>query len=91
MNAQACPHYDSDTKGVPRRADFRDMVLKRGGMAVAIDNRCALAIVDDEFRVVAVYDTARAFKLYRSRGAIVETELRNRDEWRPFSALLQRD
>ena len=91
VNALACPHYDSDTKGVPRRADFRAMVLKRGGMAVAIDNRCALAFVDDGFRVIAENDSARAYKLYRFRGAIVETELDSRDEWRPLSALLQRD
>jgi dipeptidase E len=91
VNALACPHYDSDTMGVPRRDDFKGMVLKRGGMAVGIENRCALAFVDDQFRVVAQDDAARAFKLYRSRGAIVEAELQNREEWLPLSALLQRD
>ncbi|MDP6663824.1 MAG: peptidase E [SAR202 cluster bacterium] len=88
VDALACPHYDSDTRGVPRREDFRRMVLKRGGPAVAIDNDCAIAFRDDSYQVVSARAGAGAFRLRRERGAIVEEPLPNNGEWSPISEIL---
>ena len=57
----ACPHYNGETAGVPRRQSFHDMVRKKGGTGIAIDNDCALAFVEDGYRVVSSSPDAGAY------------------------------
>ena len=35
-----CPHYDSETLGVPRKNRFRNMIQKIGGIGISIDENC---------------------------------------------------
>jgi dipeptidase E len=37
-----CPHYNSMTRGVPRRKAFRKMIRKIGGTGIALENNCAI-------------------------------------------------
>ena len=83
----ACPHYDSDTKGVPRRGDFHNMMLKHSDPGIAIDNRCALVMLDDDYRVVSATDTAGAYKLTKHRGSLVEEPIAQSDHWEPIENL----
>ncbi len=88
VDALTCPHYDSDTGGVPRRQDFHEMVLKRSGPAVAIDNDCAIAFRDDSYQVVSARPCAGAYRLRREHGTIVGEPLPNDGEWSPISQIL---
>lgn len=63
-----CPHYNSRTRGVPRRKDFRDMIRKMGGTGIAIENNCALEFVDGRYRVISLSPNARAYRVHRSGG-----------------------
>ena len=83
----ACPHYDSDTKGVARRADFHKMMLKHSDPGIAIDNRCALVVVDDEYRVISATETAGAYKLTKRGGSVVEEPISSSDNWEPVANL----
>ena len=49
----ACPHYNGDTGGVPRRDDFHDMMRRKGGRGIAIDNDCAVVFSDDGYKVMS--------------------------------------
>ncbi len=49
-DASGCPHYESATAGIERRDDFQRMTRKHSGIGIAIDDFCALEIVDDTCR-----------------------------------------
>lgn len=83
----ACPHYDSDTQGVPRRADFHNMMLKHSDPGIAIDNRCALAVLDDGYKVISATDTAGAYRLTKRGGSVIEETIDQSDSWQPIEDL----
>ena len=89
VEAFACPHYDSATAGVKREQDFHEMVLKYGG-GIAIDNNCALELVDDGYRVITSQPGASAYRVRRSRGQLVKEELEQSAGFAPLSDLLRR-
>ena len=69
-----CPHYNSMTRGIPRRKHFRRMIHKMGGVGVAIENNCAIVFVDGRIhRVITSKNYAHAYLLYK-RGRRVVTE-----------------
>ena len=69
-----CPHYNSMTRGIPRRKHFRKMIGKTGGSGIAIENNCAIVFVDGRVdKVIASKDYARAYRL-EARGGKVVTE-----------------
>ena len=86
----ACPHYNGETAGVPRRRSFLDMVKKRGGFGVAIDNDCAIAFVDDGYRVLSAAPGAGAYTLFVQNGEVVERPLPPAEEYMPVSNLYRR-
>ena len=69
LSGLACPHYNGDTAGVPRRQDFHDMLKRKGGNGLAIDNDCAVAFTSDGYRVIAASSGAGAYSLYVQGGA----------------------
>lgn len=83
----ACPHYDSDTKGVPRKNDFHNMVRKYNVPAIAIDNRCAFAVSGDRYRIITATDFAGAYKLSKHEDKIVEEPIQKSLDWNPITNL----
>jgi len=72
-----CPHYNGRTRGVPRRIDFQQMIRKIGGIGIAIENNCALEFIDGRFyRVIGSKANARAYRLRKSGGIVVEEQIR---------------
>ena len=67
-----CPHYNSMTRGIPRRKHFRDMIGRTGSLGIAIENNCAMRLIDGRFyKVIASKSYSQAYRLYKS-GRIVE-------------------
>ena len=61
-----CPHYNSRTRGVPRRKDFRDMIRRTGGIGIAIENNCAVEFIDGRlYKVITSKNYARAYRVYK--------------------------
>jgi dipeptidase E len=66
-----CPHYNSMTRGIPRRKDFREMIRKTGEMGIAIENNCAIEFIDGLFyRVISSRNYAQAYRVYKSGGDV---------------------
>ena len=86
----ACPHYNGETDGVPRRESFHNMVRKKGGIGVAIDNDCAIAFVDNGYKVLSAAQDAAAYTLFVKDGEVVERKIESVEEYRPVSNLYQR-
>lgn len=83
----ACPHYNGDTGGVPRRDDFHDMMRRKGGRGIAIDNDCAIVFTDDGYKVVSTNETSGAYSLRVERGQTLERRLPVLDDYSPMDTL----
>jgi dipeptidase E len=83
-----CPHYDSKTRGIPRRKDFRDMIRKTGGIGIAIENNCAIEFIDGKFyRVIRSKSYARAYRVYKRGGEVVAERIRPEKQLAPIEFL----
>ena len=98
LKGLACPHYNGDTAGVPRRQDFHEMMtrqLKAGhvksrGDGLAIDNDCAVAFTSEGYRVIAASPGSGAYSLRVERGEVIERRLPVSDDYRPIETLYER-
>ena len=68
----ACPHYDAEKS---RRPSLRRMIKERGGMSIALENCTAFEVADDKYRILTSSRKARAYRVYKLKGKIVEEEL----------------
>lgn len=66
-----CPHFDGHTLGVPRKKHFERMIGKIGGMGIAIENDCAIAFVDNGFRVIPAKKNAGAYRVFKKKEKVV--------------------
>ena len=86
IDAVACPHYD----GPDRDKRFQNMIRKRGGLGIALDNNCALAVVDDAYRILAAGKEARAYRVFKQEGEVVTEVIQRKPRWSPLSNLVTR-
>lgn len=83
-----CPHYDSDTLGVPRRESFQQMMGQYGGVGIALDDNCALEVIDGKFfKILTSNASAGAYKIYREQGNVISVPIRQAKELLPLAEL----
>ncbi len=86
-----CPHYNSMTRGIPRRKHFRDMIRKTGGIGIAIENNCAIEFIDGRFyRVISSKNYSRAYRVYTSGGEVVAEQIHQEKQLAPVESLTHR-
>lgn len=91
INGVHCPHYNSLTRGVPRRKDFREMIRRIGGIGIAIENNCAIEFIDDRFyRVITSRSYSRAYCVYKSGGDVVAEQIPKEEQLAPVESLTHR-
>lgn len=66
------------------------MVKKRGGTGIAIDNDCAIAFVEDGYKVLSATSDAAAYTLFVQEGEVVEKAIALSEEYLPAVNLYQR-
>ena len=88
VDALGCPHYDSATAGIERRDDFQAMMRRHSDIGLAIDDFCALEIVDGTYRVITSREGAGAYKLTKHRGRITEAPIPQSEQYQPLAPLL---
>jgi len=65
INAVFCPHFDSE----PHREDYlRELMRKTKGPAIAVDDCCAIEIIDDKYRIISSVESANAYKVFWENG-----------------------
>ena len=79
------PHYDVEKD---RRPGLKKIMQKTSGIAIAIDNCCAVEFIDDTYRVIASKPTAKAYKVYWKAGKYHEEEIRQHKDFAPLSGLM---
>lgn len=89
INGVLCPHYNGMTRGVPRRRDFRRMMDRIGGTGIALENNCAIEVVDGAlYRVIASKPYPRAYKVQRMGGSVVAQQILKQEQFAPLKPLL---
>ena len=91
VDALGCPHYDSETAGVRREDDFQAMVRRHSDVGIAIDDRCALEVVDGAYRVITSRAAAGAYTLTKRRGGLAIRRIEQRAGYEPIAGLLGRE
>jgi dipeptidase E len=85
-----CPHYNSMTRGVPRRSDFQAMIRRIGGIGIALENNCAIEFIDHRFyRVIKSKPNARAYRVRNSGGIIAAQQIRQKEGLSPIECLYE--
>ena len=87
VDAIGCPHYNSETAGVPRADSFKRMVAKHPEPAIAIDNHCAVEFTDDGYRLHTARDGVGAYQLYKRDGGLVVAPLAQTSALTPMATL----
>jgi len=83
-----CPHFNSETRRVPRRREFRKMIGRASGIGIAIENNCAIAFLDDRtYRVYRSKENSRAYRVYRTGGEVISEQIRPEKEAAPIDRL----
>lgn len=83
-----CPHYNSRTRGVPRRRHFRDMIRKAGRIGIAIEDNCAIEFIDGRFfKVISSKSYAHAYKVYKSGSEVIAERIRQGKQLAPIESL----
>lgn len=87
VNALHCPHYDAEHD---RKPALKVMMQKTPGVAIALDNCCAIEIIDDQYRIISSRPSARAWKVYWRAGHFYEEEIPQKDTFAPLPTLLKK-
>ena len=90
IDALGCPHYDSDTDGVKRDQDFQQTVRKHSEVGIAIDNNCAIEVVDNRYRIITSQKGAGAYRLEKQHGEFSVERIEQKKEYAPIASLLQK-
>jgi dipeptidase E len=56
-----CPHYDFEKQ---RESELKKMMKKISGIAIAVENCCAIEIIDNSYRIISSKKTAKVYKIY---------------------------
>jgi hypothetical protein len=65
------------------------MVKKYPEVGIAIDNNCALVVVDGEYRLIKSQPGVYAYRVSKRRGEIDVQRLEQTDEYTPMAELLE--
>lgn len=88
VNALYCPHYDVEED---RKPDLKRLMQKTSGIiAIAVDNCCAIEIVDDTYRIIDSKENANAYKVYWKSGKFIEEKIEKTAEYKPLVELLSK-
>lgn len=87
IEALHCPHYDVEKDRGP---DLQRMMKKTSGVAIAIDNCCAIEIVNGSYRVLSSKKKANAYKVYWRGGRYFEEKIANGKKFISLKELLKK-
>lgn len=89
VDTLVCPHFDGESLGVKRREAFEQDVRKRTGVGVAIDDNCAIEIVEGMYRVITSTTGASVYKLLSRSGELTTQRIAPNEEYEPIDRLLE--
>lgn len=87
INALHCPHYDVEY----RKDDLKRMMKTTSKIvSIALDNCCALQVVNQQYRIISSKPTAKAYKVFWKSGTYYKQEIPASGQFAPLADLLQK-
>ena len=87
INALHCPHYNFEKD---RKPDLKKMTRKTPCVAIAIDNCCAIEVIDDKYRIISSKSSANAYKVYWKANKYYEEVIKKEKEFKLLKDLLRK-
>ncbi len=87
VNALYCPHYDSEKD---REPGLKKMMKRVPCIGIAVDNCCAIEIVDDRYRIIASKSMANAYKVYWKAGTYFKETIQKGSGFQSLANLLKK-
>jgi dipeptidase E len=85
INALYCPHYNAEED---RRPHLKELMKKTPGVAIAVDNCCAIEILEDKYRIISSRSNANAYKVYYRKGEFHEEIIEKKRDFLSIESLL---
>lgn len=85
INGLFCSHYDVEKN---RKPNLKKMMEKKSGVAIAVDNCCALEIIDDRYHIISSKKSANAYKTYWKGGKYYEEKIKKENKFELLKELL---
>ncbi len=85
VKALFCPHYNIEEK---RETELKKMMQKTSGVAIAIDNSCAIEIINDKYKIISSKKTAGAYKVYWKKNKYHKDIIKKEKHFKPLKNLL---
>jgi dipeptidase E len=85
INALHSPHYDFEPR---RKGELKQIMRKTSGIAIAIDNCCAIEIVNDKYRIISSKKGTNAYRVYWKKNKFYEEIIKHNKELSPLLELL---
>jgi len=85
IDAVNCPHYDVESD---RKDHLKKIAKNNPGVCVAMDDCCALEIVDDKYRVICTKPSANVYRTYWKDNQYFEEVLDKTIQMKPLNDLL---
>lgn len=85
ISAVSCPHYDVEKD---RKPELKILMKKTKGVAIALDNCCALEIIGDNYRIINSKQFANAYKVYWKNNKYFEEKIEKKKNFEPLKELL---
>lgn len=87
INALHCPHYDFE---LHRKEELKQMMKNTSGVAIAIDNCCAIEIVDDKYRIISSKKEAKAYGVYWNKNKFYKEMINKEKKYKSLSELFKK-
>lgn len=85
INALHCPHYNVEKN---RKNDLKRMMRVTPGVALAIDNCCALEVLNNKYRIISSKKGANAYKVFWKAGKYYEELIKQTKEFKSLNEIL---
>ncbi|MEK6873969.1 MAG: peptidase E [Nanoarchaeota archaeon] len=81
----SCPHYNVEKN---RHGSLKKMIQKHGGVSIALDNCAAIEVIDDKYKIITSSSNAKAYRVHRKNGKVIEEPLPLDKKFRPLEELI---
>ena len=88
INALHCPHYDEEKH---RQTDLKRMMKTTSKIvSFALENCCAIEVIDNNFRIIKSKPDAKAYKIFWNGGKYFKEEIVSKKEFENLDFLLKK-
>jgi len=85
IDALVCAHYDTEKH---RRPSLKQMMKTTKGVAIALDECCAIEVIDGKYRILSSVKGRKAYRVYWKNDEFREEEIAETEAFEPLAPIL---